>query len=351
MALKKFRGAHTALVTPLKSDLTIDWAGFERNVLFQIEQGVNGFIVAGTTGESPTLDWLDHYRVIEAVGRINAGRKIIIAGAGSNSTTEALAASRHAADAGCDALLLVDCYYNCPSSIELRTEYHARIAAECPNTSVIPYVIPGRTGTAISPEDLVILAAEYQNVSCVKEASGDIERMAATRELAGKDFEIMSGDDNLTCQIMLDQRIQANGVISVTSNFAPAAVLKMVNAALSGDGETARAIDLALSPLFNAITITVKSDRRMPSGALRQVTDKFRNPLAVKAIMNGLGMPAGPTRPPLGRMNKLAIDTVRGAVREVWQNSPWVLEPIESFYRVKIDKRLADDSCWLPLAR
>jgi len=350
MPLKSLAGAHTALVTPFLPNGFVDWSGFRNNIRFQLSQGMSGLVPAGTTGESPTLDWCEHNKLIDTVIETADGRCVVVAGAGSNSTDEALMASRHAAEAGADGLLLVDCYYNGPSTLELRREYHGRIAAACPGCVVIPYIIPGRSGTALSPEDLAILAAEHPNVTAVKEATGDIERMALTRSLVGPKFEIMSGDDGITCQIMLDERIRANGVISVTSNVAPAAVAAMAAAALAGDKDRAAEIHRALTPLFDVVTVIVPNPRRMPDGSVRVVKDKFRNPLAIKALMGGLGMPSGHCRQPLGKMTANGLDMVRSAARTTWENARWVLQPIEDAYGVDLDKRINDDACWRTFA-
>jgi 4-hydroxy-tetrahydrodipicolinate synthase len=349
MSLKSFAGAHTALVTPFLPSGLVDWAGYERNIAFQIDQGITGLLPTGTTGESPTLSWEEHERVIDDAVRQSDGRCLVLAGTGSNATAEAVRGSRHAADIGADALLLVDCYYNGPSSLELRREYHAAVAKACPECTVIPYVIPGRSGTALAPEDLALLAHEYPNVRAVKEATGDLDRMAATRDLVGDEFDILSGDDNITCRMLLDPSIRAQGVISVISNVAPTAVSQMVRAALDGDADRAKQLHNALSPLFDIVTVTVENQRTMPDGSTRTVRDKFRNPLAVKTLMNGLGMPAGPPRQPLGRMTPKGLQVVRDAARTVRRDSPWILDPIADAYDVDLDRRIEDDDAWTGL--
>jgi len=345
-----YHGAHTALVTPLRPDGHVDWAGLEQNITFQVEQGISGILAVGTTGESPTLDWREHNGIIDKAIEIGKGKCIVIAGTGSNSTDEALMATRHAADSGTDAVLLVDCYYNGPSSLELRREYHGLVAGAVPGVDVIPYIIPGRTGCALSPEDLVILAAEYPNLRAVKEATGDLDRMRLTRRLAAESLAILSGDDDLTYTMMTDPAIAAAGVISVVSNVVPAALTQMVQACLDGDSRRAGQLRDALAPLFGIVTVIVEQERRMPDGTRRKVRDKFRNPAAIKTLMNGLGMPAGPMRPPMGAMTGPGVDIVRDAARQVWQKNPEVLAPIQQSYAVDIEARLADDSIWKALA-
>jgi 4-hydroxy-tetrahydrodipicolinate synthase len=349
MALRSFAGAHTALVTPLLPNGFVDWAGYEKNIRFQIDQGISGVLPAGTTGESPTLSWEEHNRVIDDALQVSEGRCLVIAGTGSNSTDEALRSSKHAAEMGADALLLVDCYYNGPSSLELREEYHGAIARACPNCTVIPYIIPGRSGTAMSAEDLVILADECHNVSVVKEATGDLERMARTRQLAGPDFDILSGDDGLTLEMMLRDDIKADGAISVMGNVAPGAMAQMVKAALNGDADEAKRIAAALEPLFDLVTVTVDNPRTLPDGSTATVKDRFRNPLAVKTLMVGLGMPAGPPRRPLGKMTQSGLKVVRDTARTVLQANAWLLEPINDAYGVNVADRIDDDDCWTGL--
>lgn len=346
MEKRNLAGAHTALVTPFHPDGLIDWDGFARNISFQIDQGISGVLPVGTTGESPAFDWEEHHRVIEHAIKTADKRCVVSAGTGSNSTSEALRASREAADAGADALVLVDCYYNGPSSLELRREYHQPIAEACPECTVIPYIIPGRSGTALSPEDLAILAQDCPNVTAVKEATGDIERMAQTRSMVGDEFDILSGDDGITFQIMLDERIGAEGVISVVSNVAPAAVTKMVEVALAGDSRESAEIANALEPLFSIVTVVAEAERALPDGTVRLVRDRFRNPLAIKTLMTGLGMPAGPPRRPLGKMTPAGLEIVREAARITWQDNPWILEPIGETFGVDVGRRIEDDEAW-----
>ncbi|MHB0997716.1 MAG: 4-hydroxy-tetrahydrodipicolinate synthase [Armatimonadota bacterium] len=341
-----FEGAWTALVSPMNSDGAIDWEGLEKNIHFQIEQGITGLVPAGTTGESPTLAWDEHNNMIERTLKYAGGRCPIIAGTGSNSTQEAVESTEHAAEHGAKAALLVDCYYNGPSSLELRNEYYGVLAELFPDISFVPYVIPGRSGTALAVEDLAILAAEYPNIHSVKEATGDLDRMAYTRRLTGSSFEIISGDDDLTYKMMTMDTIQAQGVISVMTNVVPAAVSQMVKHIRTGDLVTASALKEALSPLFGIVTVKVKSERLLPNGDKAVVEDRFRNPLAVKTLMQGLGMPCGPARQPLGKMTGAGVNVVRDAARKVWNENPEILEPINRFYGVDVEARIADNRIW-----
>lgn len=347
----KLQGTWTAIITPFAQDNSIDWDGLEKLVEFQISQGIDGLVPVGTTGESPTLNWEEHNDVIDRVITLCKERCGVLAGTGSNSTEEAIASTRHAVESGAQAVLLVDCYYNGPSSQELRDEYHGAVAKEFPNTVVVPYVIPGRTGTALSVEDLAILHAQCPNVSAVKEATGDLERMARTRKLLGQDFSILSGDDDITFKMMTTPEIRADGVISVASNVVPAAVSKMVNLAAQGDVDGARQVADAIAPLLGIVTVKVDNPRKLPSGETVVVNDRYRNPLPIKTLMAGLGMPSGMCRRPLGKMTRAGVEVVRTAVRKVWKSNPEVLSPIANFFGIDIEARISEDSIWSSLAQ
>lgn len=346
MAELRFDGAWTAMVTPFNDDGSLDRDGFRRNVDFQVAQGITGILPVGTTGESPSLNWEEHEAVIDHALEFNNGRARLLAGTGSNSTAEAVKGSKHAHKAGADAVLLVDCYYNGPSSLELRREYYEAVLEASPGIHVVPYVIPGRTGCELSVEDVAILAGKYPGVHAVKEATGDLDRMRKTRELCGPDFQIMSGDDDITCQMMTDPGIAAGGVISVISNVAPAAIEKLTRALLDGDSSEAARLEEALSPLFGIVTVKAENERQLPDGSAVTVIDKFRNPLAIKTLMNGLGMPSGPCRQPLGKMTASGVAVVRDAGRGTHQRDPAILQPIGETYGVDIQQRLDDDAVW-----
>lgn len=333
-------GCYTAITTPFKGD-AIDYDGLNALVDFQIENGITGILAVGTTGESPVLSWEEHNRVVENIAKKTKGKCVCIAGAGSNNTKESLAAARHGVDAGADALLLVDPYYNGPSSLEIRREYVAPVAKAFPDVPVIPYVIPGRTGAQLLPEDLALLYQSYANVSTVKEATGDLENMRRTRQCCGPDFTILSGDDGMTYAMMTDPAIKAAGVISVASNVAPGAITRMVELLAQGNQTEAKELLSALEPLFDLVT--VKTMEKTPYG---EVVCRARNPLAYKALMSLLGMPSGGCRQPLGKMSRNGIETVLGVARSVQSKNPEIFKPIEEFFDVNIAERLETPAVW-----
>jgi len=327
-------GCYTAIVTPYQAG-TVDYENLEKLVDFQIENGIAGIIAVGTTGESPVLNWDEHNKVTEVIANKTKGKCLCIAGTGSNNTAESMAGTEHAAKAGANGVLLVDPYYNGPSSVEIRREYVAPIAAAFPNLDIVPYVIPGRTGAKLLPEDLALLYTSHPNVSTVKEATADLANMRRTRECCGPDYMIFSGDDGMTYQMMTDPRIKAAGVISVVSNVAPRALSEMVELLNQGNQSDAKSLMLKLEPLFGLVT--VKTTEQTPYG---EVECRARNPLGLKTLMSILGMPSGNCRQPLGKMTRNGMDKVIEIARNVYQNTPEILQPLGDFFNIDIADRL-----------
>lgn len=339
--MNMYEGCSTALVTPMDENRNIDHQRLRELINFQIENGVNGILAVGTTGESGTLNWDEHNEVIGFVNEHTGSECMTIGGTGSNCSKKAIESTAHANDIGVEAVLLVDPYYNGPSSLEIRREYIAPIAERFPDLEVIPYVIPGRSGTQLYPQDLAVLASRYDNVQAVKEATGDLENMKLTKELCGEDFHILSGDDGKTFQMMKSEDISASGAISVVSNVAPSAVQEMIEAVHSGDVERASELRNALDPLIGMVTVNTKEET--PYG---EVDCRARNPLPFKTLMNILGMDVGPCRPPLGKMTSKGVREVLERARKVHKENPDILEPVEDFFSVDLEERLYDERCY-----
>ncbi len=329
-------GCWTALVTPLTDEGIVDMNALSLLVEYQKKYGINGLLAVGTTGESPTLDWDEHLNVIGKVKELS-GSTPVMAGTGSNSTQESIRATKEAYDMGVDAALLVDPYYNAPSSTEIRNNYVVPISKNVPNIPLVLYVIPGRTGTMLHPVDIALLREECENVIAVKEATGNIDNMILTRELCGDDLMIVSGDDEITTEIMLNERIRACGAISVMSNIFPEAMSEMINCI--SEGRTDRALEIRenLSPMLGCVTV-----KSCESTRYGDVEVKFRNPVPVKTLMNTLGMPSGPTRAPLGSLTRNALGHLMAAARETYDNDPTLFSPIEDFFGVDVGERLND---------
>jgi 4-hydroxy-tetrahydrodipicolinate synthase len=336
-----YKGAYTAIVTPFTNDgRSMDIEGLRALCEFQAKYGISGIVSVGTTGESPTLTWEEHRRAFEITQEF-ASQVTVIASTGSNSTAECLEGTKHANDLGIEHVLLVDPYYNGPSSLEIRREYLEPVAAAFPQVGVIPYIIPGRSGTQLLPQDLALAYKSHPNIRAVKEATGDFNNMRLIRKMCGHDFNILSGDDDKTLQMMLDAEIKASGVISVISNVAPKAVQEMCNNALKGDAEKARSIANILQPLFDVIT--VKTSEQTSQGP---VAFKARNPLPIKTLMRILGLPVGPLRRPMGKMTKQALDLLLGQARRVQEQHSEIFEPLADFFDVDVKERLTNERHW-----
>lgn len=327
-------GCYTAIATPFKEG-GVDYGNLAKLVDFQIQNGITGIIAVGTTGESPVLNWDEHNKVTEVVASNTRGRCLCIAGTGSNNTAESMEGTKHAVNAGADGVLLVDPYYNGPSSIEIRREYVAPIAAAFPELDIIPYVIPGRTGAQLLPEDLALLYKSHPNVGTVKEATANLANMRRTRECCGPDYMILSGDDGMTYQMMTDPGIKAAGVISVVSNVAPRAMSELVQLLNQGQQPEAEALLQKLEPLFGLVT--VKTTEQTSYG---EVECRARNPLGLKTLMSIMGMPSGNCRQPLGKMTRNGIEKVIGIAQSVHASAPEIFRPLADFFNVDIADRL-----------
>ncbi|MEX0652843.1 MAG: 4-hydroxy-tetrahydrodipicolinate synthase [Phycisphaeraceae bacterium] len=273
------QGAFTAMVTPFR-DGRLDEDQLAQNVAFQIEQGIDGLVPVGTTGESPTLSHDEHRRVIEKTIEAAGGKVKVIAGTGSNATQEALELTRHAKQAGADAALMVNPYYNKPSQEGLYR--HFMTVADQVDLPIVLYNIPGRTAIQLTAETIARLA-RHANIVAVKEATGSMDMASEiAMRCEGQQMDILSGDDSLTLPLM---SIGATGVVSVVSNILPARVKALVDAALKGDFLEARKQHLALFPLF------------------RGMLSLDVNPVPVKTAMRLLGRDTGELRLPLCEMS------------------------------------------------
>lgn len=328
-------GCYTALVTPFGSNSELDTQGLDQLIEFQITNNITGILAVGTTGESPALKWEEHNKIVANAAKKTKNRCVCIAGAGSNNTNEALEAVKNASDDGANAVLLVDPYYNGPSSLEIRREYYEPVAKAFPEMEIIPYIIPGRTGAQMFPEDLALLSEKHKNVAAVKEATGNIDNMKRTRECCGKNFTIMSGDDSLIFNMMTDPEIKASGGISVISNIAPKSLTEMVMLLDQGKIDEAEKINRAIEPLFGLVTVTTEEDT--PFG---KVKCRARNPIALKTLMQLLGMPSGQCRKPIGRMTKKGLDIVVKTAKKVQNTNPEIFKPLADFFNIDIDERL-----------
>jgi 4-hydroxy-tetrahydrodipicolinate synthase len=280
------RGAMTALVTPFGADGCVDVAALERIVRWQVGEGIHGLVPCGTTGEGATLTDDEHRCVIETVVRTAEGRVPVVAGCGSNDTRRTLEAARRAAEAGADALLVVTPYYNKPNRSGMLAHYHAVV--EATGLPVVVYNVPGRTGQDLGA-GLILELARIPGIVGVKEASGKLEQVAAILKGRPEGFALLSGDDPLALPSVA---LGADGVISVVSNEAPGEMAKLIDAALGGDLERARAIHYRLLDLMHA-------------------NFHETNPVPVKTAMALLGFCDGRLRLPLGPPAEATRESLR----------------------------------------
>ncbi len=325
----RLRNTYTALVSPF-SGPALDVGTLERLAQYQVQNGC-GLLANGTTAETPALTNAEQHQTASIVLAQDADALV---GTGGNCTETVLEKTAHAASLGARGCLLVDCYYNGPSSAELRSEYYAPVLSANPEIGFIPYVIPGRTGCELLVEDLAELVSQHSNLVAVKEATGNLQRMARTRTLAPR-LPIFSGDDDLTLTMMSHPSIRAAGVISVMSNLLPNGVSAMVAAHHAGDLERAERLNAALSPLFGMVGVKTTEQTRFGP-----VLQKWRNPLPVKTAMAALGMIPSGCRQPLGRMSLNGVEAVRTAVRQSYALAPELFDPMQTAFGIDVQDRL-----------
>ncbi|MFP4527664.1 MAG: 4-hydroxy-tetrahydrodipicolinate synthase [Candidatus Kapaibacterium sp.] len=293
--MKKFllKGTYTALVTPFYDDGSIDFETLKEMIDFQIDSGIDGIVVCGSTGESATLTVKEKMSLIIQSVEYSAGRVPVIAGTGTNSTQASIDMTIIAREHGADAVLLVAPYYNKPSQEGL-FEHYAAISDSVDIPQII-YNIPGRSCVNILPETQLRLAEECENIVATKEASGSLEQMTQICKYAPEGFSVISGDDALTLPLIA---VGGAGVIAVTSNYAPRQLGDMVKAALAGDFETARRINMKLFDLM-------------------QLNMVETNPVPVKAALSVMGKMEDIYRMPLLKIN----DRNRAKIEQALRNA------------------------------
>ena len=265
----------TAMVTPFAADGSVDLALAGRLAIHLVEHGSDALVVSGTTGESPTLTWDEQHALLLAVKRAVAGKALVLAGTGSNSTAEAVAATREAAALGADGALVVVPYYNKPPQEGLEAHFRA-VAQAAPELPLMLYNIPGRTGCSLAAETTARLL-DCPNVVAFKAASGNCDEVSALRAACGTQLAIYSGDDSLTLPMLA---LGAVGVVSVASHLVGPELSHMIQHFLSGQPQQALALHERLLPLMKGLFCT-------------------SNPIPVKAALELEGWPVGASRLPL----------------------------------------------------
>lgn len=292
-----FKGSLVAMITPFGENGEVNEKGIEKLVEFHIQNGTNGIVPCGTTGEAPTLSHDEHKRVVEVTIKAVAGRIPVIAGTGSNCTREALDLTSHAKKAGADGALIITPYYNKPTQKGLYL--HFKKIAEEVDIPIIVYNVPSRTGINLLPETLAELS-EIKNIVGVKEASGNLDQMTQIIELCGEKITLLSGDDKLLLPVL---SIGGKGVISVVANIIPREVSDMISEFEKRNYQKAKEIFLSkVYPLSNAMFYET-------------------NPIPVKTSARLMGLPSGDLRLPLAPMSennlaKLKADLIKFGLLE-----------------------------------
>jgi 4-hydroxy-tetrahydrodipicolinate synthase len=278
----------------MKDDGAVDYEGWRRLIEFQLEQGIDGLVPLGTTGETPTLDDDEEEKLIKIIVETAKGKVPLVVGAGSNATKSMRFYVQRAKDLGADGVLVVTPYYNKPNDSGLLRHFEEAARADIP---VVVYNIAGRTGRNI-PTPLMTELMRLPPIIGVKEASGDIAQMADVIQAAAQirpDFQVISGDDGLTLPLIA---LGGTGVISVVSNLVPKKIAAFVRALLAGDFAEGRRLHFELLPLFKTAFIET-------------------NPVPIKTAMNWAGLPGGPTRLPLGPLSPASEAALKAVVSQL----------------------------------
>ena len=285
-----FQGSFVAMVTPFRNG-QVDEAKLRELVEFHVANGTDGLIPCGTTGESPSLNHDEHRRVVETVIEAAHGRIRVVAGTGSNSTTEAIDLTKHAERAGAAGALVVNPYYNKPTQEGLYR--HFRAVAESVAIPILVYNIQSRTAVNVETDTLARLVRDVRNIVGVKEASGSLDQMSQVIAACGPDFSVLSGDDNITLPLLA---IGGSGVVSVIANIVPRETADLVHAALDGDWKRARDLHYRLFPLARAAFLET-------------------NPIPIKEAMAMAGMLEPEFRLPMCRMSDANREKLRAILK------------------------------------
>ncbi|AEF94329.1 Dihydrodipicolinate synthase [Desulfotomaculum nigrificans CO-1-SRB] len=280
----------TAMVTPFNTDLSVNLTQTRKLAKYLVENGSDGLVVCGTTGESPTLSKEEKISLFKAVVEEVGGKAAVIAGTGSYDTASSIALTKEAEKVGCDGVMLVAPYYNKPSQEGLYR--HFRTVAESTSLPIILYNIPGRTGINVLPATVARLAADVPNIVAIKESAGNMDQVSELRRVLPEDFAIYSGDDSMTLPML---SLGAKGIISVVSHVAGRQIKEMIDAYTSGNTTLAANLHKRLYPLFKGLFITT-------------------NPVPVKAALNLKGIAVGGVRLPLVEATAGEIESVKSVM-------------------------------------
>lgn len=333
----------TALVTPFAGrQMSLDLEALRRLLAFQLAQGVDQILLAGTTGECAALSDGEYEALLAAAIDVVPGERLI-AGLGAGRVEQVVARGRCALSLGITQLLLADCPYSGASSTSLRTHWHGPIAVALPEARLIAYAVPSRTGTELLPDDLARLAEDHPNVIGVKDATGRLARMERVRSLCGEEFLLICGDDRHARSALLDPSIRAQGCFSVLSNLVPEAMVELVVASKAGEAVRARQIHDRLKGLFGLGQITVDEAVEV-RGEVLMVPQRVRNPVPLKQAMQDLGLLSAGCRAPLGGLGPRGREVVAKLLAETQAQDPGLLAPLKTTFGVDASAALQGDT-------
>lgn len=293
MAVRDFGRVLTAMVSPFNPDLSVNYNQAKKLARYLVENGSDGLVVSGTTGESPTLNKEEKIELFKAVVEEVGGKATVIAGTGSYDTAGSITLTKEAEKVGCDGVMLVAPYYNKPSQEGLYR--HFRTIAESTSLPVILYNIPGRTGINVLPATVARLAKDVPNIVAIKEAAGSIDQASELRNVLPEDFAIYSGDDSMTLPMLA---LGCQGIISVAAHVAGKQIQEMIDAFTSGNTTLAANLHKKLYPLFKGLFIT-------------------SNPVPVKAALILKGLAVGGVRLPLAEATASEIESVKNVMNNL----------------------------------
>ena len=293
MNYEPFGRVITAMITPFAEDGSVNYTKAEKLADYLVSNGSDGLVICGTTGESPTLTWSEEYQLFKAIKQAVGSKAKIIAGTGSNSTTEAITATKEAEKLGLDGSLQVVPYYNKPPQIGLYNHFRA-IAEAAPDIPMMLYNVPGRTSCNLEPETVANLA-QIGNILAIKEASGNLEQACKIRCLTPDSFAIYSGEDVLTLPMLT---VGGVGTVSVASHLVGNQMQEMIQAFAKGDNQKAISIQVKLLPLYQALFMTT-------------------NPIPVKTALNLQGWNVGKLRTPLCELQLDLLEKLKIVLKEL----------------------------------
>ncbi|MEW5759680.1 MAG: dihydrodipicolinate synthase family protein [Candidatus Thermoplasmatota archaeon] len=312
-----FEGSITALVIPFKGK-QVDFDGLAKLINYQEEYSANGISIGGIISEIRTFDEPEYKKVLRFFSELTDIVKI----AGNYwNAEESLKLIKDADEFGIENWLIDFSYYKCKSSLEIRKEYLEPIANKFPNMNFIPYLIPHES--QLHPQDLAILSSEHKNINAVNVGIENFENIKMIRRLCGRNFEILSGDDSKTYEMMTDKAIMACGAISVIANLFPREAKNMVDELNKENFERGEMINNILMPMFEII--------------------KIEKPLKIKTLMNLLGMPGGNCRETNSKLTKNEFYILVDACRKCFKKNREIFEPIEECFNVNVEERLYKD--------